>query len=98
MPFPKCKVRFHSSFGSCQREISTEDPVTHDVLVSRQDCNQSLPESELFDIQNQIKAGVTLNEVNTKVLGSGIDVQSLGEAIETVNKKITSVDKTENNK
>jgi hypothetical protein len=90
MPFPKCKIHFNRSFGSCQRETSIEDPSTGVCTVKMVDCNTKLPDSKFFEIQNQIKAGVTLDEVNTKVINSGsINVPEFESAIETAVKKTT---------
>lgn len=89
MPFPKCKVKFNMSFGSCQREKSIEDPSTGICTTKMEDCNTKLPDSQFFEIQNQIKAGVTLDEVNTKIINNdgGINVPELESAIETAVKK-----------
>lgn len=89
MPFPRLKVRFNRSFGSVPREVYVEDPVNGVIQTVIEDCNKKLPDSELFEIQNQIKAGVTLDEVNTKVLGSGIDTEAVTEVVKTVTKKKT---------
>lgn len=94
MPFPRLKVRFAHSFGSCPREVYKEDPTTGVVSVVMEPCNKKLPDSELFEIQNQIKAGVTLDEVNTKVLGSGIDTEALSSAVSTVAKKTRKTKQT----
>lgn len=91
MPFPRCKVHFNMSFGSCQREKSIEDPSTGVCTVKMEDCNTKLPDSKLFEIQNQIAAGVSLDEVNTKVINStgGINVPEFEKAVETAVKKST---------
>ena len=97
MPFPKLKVCFNRGFGSCVREVSVVDQDTGVVTTTTAPCNTKLPDAELFEIQNQIKAGVTLDEVNTKILGSGIDTVSLTEAVETVVKNSNKKSKEVNN-
>lgn len=89
MPFPRCKVKFNMSFGSSPREVTVEDPSTGICTIKVEDCNKPLPDSRLFEIQNQIKAGVTLDEVNTKVINNtaGINVPELESVIETAVRK-----------
>lgn len=95
MPFPRLKVRFSRGFGSSPREVAHEDEATGVVETRFEPCNKPLPAAELFEIQNQIKAGVTLNEANTNILGSGVDTQALGEAVSTVAKKTRKSKKEE---
>lgn len=87
MPFPVNKVVFYRGFGSCARETSVVDKDTGVVTTSIEPCNVKLPDAEMFEIQNQIKAGVTLDEVNTNILGSGVDTSALSEAVTIVAKK-----------
>ena len=97
MPFPKNKIHINKSFGSCQREITITDPETGVEIPKIEDCNKPLPESKYFEIQNQIAAGVTLNEVNTNIINNnnGINIAEFENAIETAVKKSKS--KTQNN-
>lgn len=97
MPFPKCKIHFNMSFGSSPREISNEDE-NGNVTTKIEECNKKLPNAEYFEIQNQIKAGVTLNEVNTNVINNsdGININELENAIETSVKKTKKSTKTNN--
>ena len=54
-----------------------------------------LPDPELFDLGNQLKAGVQLEEVNSKVLGSkSVDAAKLIKKF-TAKKPSTSSEKTE---
>ena len=89
MPFPKNKIHINKSFGSCQREITITDPETGVEIPKIEDCNKPLPESKYFEIQNQIAAGVTLNEVNTNIINNnnGINITELEKSIETTIKK-----------
>lgn len=89
MPFPKNKIHFNKSFGSCPRESTIENPETGVEIPITKNCNEKLPDAENFKIDNMIKAGVTLNEVNTNVINNndGINVKELENAVETVIKK-----------
>lgn len=103
MPFPKCKIHFNKSFGSCPREITIEDPETGICTTKLEDSNKPLPSSEKFEINNMIKAGVTLNEVNTNIINNndGINMQEFENAIETAvknSKKSKSNEVTNENK
>lgn len=89
MPFPRLKVRFNGNFGSCARETTVTDPETGVVSTVMEDCNKPLPDSSMFQINNLVKAGVTLDEVNTKILSSGIDTEAFTSAVETVKKSTT---------
>lgn len=94
MPFPKCKIHFNMSFGSSPREITSEDE-NGNVTLKIEDCNKKLPNSEFFEIQNQIKAGVTLNEVNTNIIQNNpVNLPELDEAITKATK--TKSKKTNN--
>ena len=86
MPFPSFKISVNGSFGSCQREVQVTDPDTGIVTTAMEDCNKKLPDASMFQINNMIKAGVSLDEVNTKILSSGVDTQALTEAVTTVAK------------
>lgn len=95
MPFPKCKIRHVGSFGSCQRESSVTDEETGVVTTVMVDCNKPLPAAEMFEISNMMKAGVHLDEVNTKILSSGIDTEALTEAVKTSVKSTRKTTKDE---
>lgn len=86
MPFPKCKIHFNKSFGSCPRETTIEDPETGVEIPVIKNCNEKLPDTENFKINNMIKAGVTLNEVNTNIINNnnGINVKELENTVETI--------------
>lgn len=94
MPFPRLNVRFARSFGSCPREVYQEDPTTGVVSTVIEPCNKKLPDSELFEIQNQVKAGVKLDEVATNILGSGVDAEAFTSAVSTVAKKTRKTKQT----
>lgn len=96
MPFPKCKIHINKSFGSCPRETYIEDLESGTCIEKLEDCNKPLPSSENFEIQNMIKAGVTLNEVNTNIINNnnGINIPELEQTIE---KTIKNSKKTKSN-
>lgn len=99
MPFPKCKIHFNKSFGSSPREISITDEESGIITTKTEDCNKKLPPSEYFEIQNQIKAGVTLNEVNTNIINNsnGINIPELENVIKTSIKKSKTTKNEVNN-
>ena len=98
MPFPKCKVHFIKSFGSSPREISITDEETGIETTKIEDCNKTLPPAEYFEINNQIKAGVTLNEVNTKIIQNNpVNIPELDEAITNISKTKSKTTKNEVN-
>lgn len=89
MPFPKMKVCHVSGFGTVSRLVSsTKDDGTVETKVVS--SNAKLPDARKFDISAQIKAGVTLQEVNTKVLGSGVSTEELAGAVSQVARKSIS--------
>ena len=54
------------------------------IISSYQDANKDLPDPELFKLKNLLDAGVNLEEVNSKVLGTKkIDAQSVVEHFES---------------
>ena len=92
MPWPKQKIQLNKSFGSSPRETYTEDKEKGICIPKTEDCNKKLPDAENFKIENQLKAGVTLNEVNTKIINNenGINIKEFSKAIEkTISKKQT---------
>ena len=96
MPFPKMKIHFNKSFGSCPRENTIEDE-NGNITTKIENCNKTLPPSEYFEINNQIAAGVTLNEIPTNVIKNNpVNIPELDKAITTITKKSKST-KTSNN-
>lgn len=70
MPFPQCKIKLVTGFGTSRRIKYVTDEVTGISVPVVQDCNKPLPSPEMFKIKNQLAAGVTLNEVPTKVVSN----------------------------
>lgn len=68
MPFPNVKFCQCVSRGSSPRlRMDTDDE--SGIAVERfEPNNKPLPDKEFFMIGNMVKAGVTLKEVNTKIL------------------------------
>lgn len=90
MPFPKLNVRFRTAFGSCMRQTYIENKDTGICIPTMEECNKKLPNSENFEIANQMRAGVTLQDVNTNILNSNesINLPEFEKAItKTINKK-----------
>ena len=98
MPFPKTKTYFNYNYGTCPKETSHEDPETGIIITENEAPNKKLPDAEFFEIHNQIKAGVTLNEVNTNIINNnnGINIPDLEKTIETTIKS-TKTKKSTNN-
>lgn len=96
MPFPKNHVQFRQSFGSSPIIATIEDESTGVLKEVIKDCNEKLPDAENFEIANQIKAGVALQETNTKILSSENtpNIKDLTTAIQEIDKK----KQTNNNK
>jgi hypothetical protein len=78
-----------SGFGSVPREVSVEKP-DGTVEITTRPCNQKLPDARMFDLSAQLKAGVQLQEVNTKILGSGVSTEELAGAVNQVARKSKS--------
>ena len=76
MPFPKLKTCHVSGFGSVAR-LSSVEKSDGTVETKYKPCNEKLPPANMFDIASQVQAGVTLQEVNTKILGSGVSTEDL---------------------
>lgn len=66
--FPKKNIRFCAAGGTLSRIRTHVDEKTGVVVEEFGDCNTKLPDAEMFDIANQIKAGITLNEVSTQII------------------------------
>lgn len=86
MPFPAMKTCHVSGFGSCTREVTVEKP-DGTIEIMQRPCNQKLPDAKMFDLPAQLKAGVNLQEVNTKILGSGVSTEELVGAVNQVARK-----------
>lgn len=70
MPFP-CMQKYRSA--ACTAVFEVEDRTLESGEVVHESVDQSkkvLPEPELFDLKNQLKAGINLEEVSSKVLGT----------------------------
>lgn len=73
--WPPVQFSFH-------REQKTDD--NGNVTFSKVADNAPLPDASLFDLKHQLKAGVTPQQVSTKILGDGFAVS---QAIESLNKQ-----------
>lgn len=89
MPFPSMKVCHVSGFGSVARQVSVEKPDGTVEFMTRP-CNQKLPDAKMFELSAQVQAGVQLQEVNTKILGSGVSNEELTGALNQVARKSKS--------
>lgn len=67
----------------------TKNGDVRELSVSRVDQSKDLPDFELFDLKNQLKAGVPLKQVQTKMFGSS-EVHFPSDFLESkVEEKIT---------
>lgn len=83
MPFPKLNIQTPQS-KSYNKKIKTHtDEITGIVTESYVDANENLPNAEMFSISNQLKAGVDLKEVNTKIVSNN----NINELNEVINEK-----------
>lgn len=78
MPF---RARQKFRMAGCQ-VVTVPEQVTLEsgeiVTESKDLCEEKMPDIELFDLKNQLEAGVELDEVNSKVLrNSKVDAVSV---------------------
>lgn len=92
MPFPRCKVKLVTGYGTSQRTKYVTDEATGISVPVVQDCNKPLPSPEMFKIKNQIAAGVSLNEVPTKVV-SNVDPAAIEAEVADVTAKVRKSNK-----
>lgn len=67
----RCRQKL--KLGSCQVVMEPEQVTLEsgEIVTQIKDLGkEKLPDSELFELKNQLKAGVELEEVNSKVLRS----------------------------
>lgn len=80
MPFRKQNIMKRTNSGTCKTVTIYTDEVTGIKSEKLEDCNKTLPDKEIFKISNQIKAGVPLKEINTKIITP--TAQEINKAIE----------------
>lgn len=71
--WPPMQFSFHR-----EQKIDDEGFTTFEKVPD----NAPLPPVELFDLERQTKAGVTQQQVNTKILGSGVAIADAVEFVE----------------
>lgn len=67
----RCRQKFR--IAKCQNVVEPEQVTLEsgEVVTQNKDLGkEKLPDPELFDLKNQIEAGVDMEEVNSKVLRS----------------------------
>lgn len=70
MPF-RLKQKYNPSFGKeCFETEEHELPSGEIQTTMINQSEKTMPEPELFDLKNQLEAGIDLEEVNSKVLSS----------------------------
>lgn len=93
--FPKKNVRFCVAGGTLPRLRTHVDEKTGMVIQEYGDCNTKLPDAEMFDIANQIKAGITLNEVSTQIISDASYAEVNAGVADIVSKKSKTTTKEE---
>lgn len=83
MPF---FARQKTDWPPVQHSFHREQTIDDDgnVTFKKVSDNSVLPDVALFDLKHQLKAGVSVQQVSTKILGDGVAV---AQAIETFNKQ-----------
>lgn len=71
MPFRE-RQRYSSARFVPVVEVEDKTLKNGDIVSESVDQCKKLPDSELFDLENQLEAGVDLDEVNSKVLQSKV--------------------------
>ena len=68
MPF-RLKQKYKPSFGrECFETEEHELPSGEIQTIMENQSEKTMPEPELFDLKNQLEAGIDLEEVNSKVM------------------------------
>lgn len=91
----RCRQRY--SGGHCGSVISQELVTLESgelVKQSKDLTEEQMPDMELFDINNQLKAGIDLEEVNSKVMKSSkVDVDKV---VRKYTKRLGNVEESDN--
>lgn len=70
MPF-RLRQKYQPAFGNaCFEPDKQELPSGEIRTIMVNQSEQTMPEPELFDLKNQLEAGIDIEEVNSKVLPS----------------------------
>lgn len=90
--FPNLKVHFVTPTGTSPRLRFAADEESGIVETRVVPCNVPLPSADMFDVVKMAKAGITLKEVNTKVLSDSDSLDSFIEkSIKSNSKKSSDV-------
>lgn len=91
----RLKQKYNPSFGfECFESEEQELPSGEIVTVMENQSEKTMPEPELFDLKNQLEAGIDIEEVNSKVMkSSSVDA---GKVIRKYTKKVKN-EETSNN-
>lgn len=72
------RQRFHAAVPSAMIEREEVTLPTGDVEIQFNDQSKEMPSPELFELTNQLKAGIQPEEVNSKVMSvKSVDVDSV---------------------
>lgn len=92
----RCRQKYHSAPCGCV--IAFEEKTLETGVVDTVSVNQSekvLPKPELFDLADNLKAGVNLQETSSKILGT--DTVSLDSVLKP-DDEVLADDKSNSNK
>ena len=65
------KQKYKPSFGNACFEAEEHELTSGEIqTIMENQCEKTMPEPELFDLKNQLEAGIDLEEVNSKILSS----------------------------
>lgn len=92
MPFPKLKFRIDASVCNVTTRSAKTDEVTGIVETKQESAIEELAPAEYWDIGNQVKAGMKLEEVNTKIVHE-TPINTARRYEEQVNKNIENANK-----
>lgn len=84
--FPKNHIKLYTGAGTSPKTKFITDETTGIVREITKDCNEKLPDRQMFLLKNQLKAGINLEEVKTNVI-SNINAETISEEINTIQKK-----------
>lgn len=94
MPFRE-RQKLHIAFPCAVAEPELVELPTGEFIVEMVNQSEKLmPDPELFDLKNQLQAGVNLEEVNSKVMSaSSVDANSV---VRKYTKKSTTTNEVKN--
>lgn len=97
----RCKQKFHTCPCSGVGVVESVTLETGVIETHVEDaCTKEMPDAELFDLETNLKAGVNIEEVGSKILGGSqvdIPLDALNKELDDKNKKSTEINNEVNN-